>query len=64
MDFIINNLVVLLATVGIVSAIILYWDCNRTTYTNSTVTGRFSGTSPNYSNIPTSVGKSTMEYIH
>lgn len=59
-NFIINNLVVLLATVGIVSIVGLYLLC-RTKPIHPMEADWESRPKPNYSNVPTSVGKSTME---
>ena len=72
LDFIINNLPVLVAGIGIISIVsfYLFYGGKRTiVVTGATVTSRFSGTSPNKSNIPksgipTRVGLSTMEYPH
>ena len=66
MNFIINNLVVLLVLLAIVGIVNLYLLC-RTKPINykGVVSGRMQCKSPNYSNIPrsipTKVGRGTME---
>jgi len=57
MDFIINNLAVLLVLIAIVGTLGFYWVCNKAADWDSrpVTTGRMSGKSPNKSNIPKSM---------